>query len=123
MDDFYTNNKLNNLREKFPSLFKNIVFECGDGWYDILEDLAFNIKRIDVDCEVKQVKEKFGLLRVYVNSDFEEVYDLIHDAENKSKNICEKCGSDKDVILKAKPSNNYWLVNWCEKCRIKDKES
>ena len=68
------------LLEAYPRLYRgrneslktNLMpfgFECGDGWYGVLEalskDLA-NISRIwGIDIKAVQVKEKFGTLRFY----------------------------------------------------------
>ena len=66
------------LFKKYPSLFvdkdKPINetcmcwgIECGDGWYDILDELCNNITKLKNYHLIKfdQVKQKYGTLRVY----------------------------------------------------------
>lgn len=47
---------------------------------------------------VRQVKEKFGGLRFYMNNATEKQYDYVNFAENLSYRICEECGTMKDVM-------------------------
>ncbi|MBD3406180.1 MAG: hypothetical protein GF411_08700 [Candidatus Lokiarchaeota archaeon] len=54
------------FHEKFPELFSEnlISFCCGEGWKGIIEDVFEKIK--DRGAKVIQVKEKFGVLRIYL---------------------------------------------------------
>jgi len=67
-----------NLVESYPSLYRDYGgdirqtcmgwgFACGDGWYNIIDKLSYEIKKIDKKNRVVaiQVKEKFGGLRFY----------------------------------------------------------
>lgn len=75
-------------------------FECGDGWFDIIWNLCYNIDTMLKSeypelCDgfiVTQVKEKYGGLRFYVGSAPEEIFDLITITEEGSEKICEVCG-------------------------------
>lgn len=60
-----------------------------------------------------QVKEKFGMLRFYVQNATDEQMQLISFAENLSSRICEKCGSMKDAV----PGGNGWVKTLCPPCR------
>lgn len=62
------------LLKNYPKLYRqyywdmtqtamNWGFCCGDGWYDIINDLSEKLSKFDV--EAVQVKEKFGGLRYY----------------------------------------------------------
>lgn len=50
-------------------------WECGEGWYDILSELSYNLEELNLRfydkyrlrIEATQVKEKFGTLRFYYN--------------------------------------------------------
>ena len=85
-------------------------FECGDGWYELLDNLMDEIQKIDIDksVSVHQVKEKFGGLRFYIGSGNDEVYRLIGEAEDKSYKICEVCGKP------GKTNKSGWLRTSCE---------
>jgi len=89
-------------------------FECGDGWFDLINNLITKIDELDVNNEVRifQIKEKFGGLRVYIDGPgTDEIYDLIEKAENESYKICEKCGNP------GKPNKKGWISTLCDECR------
>ncbi len=95
-------------------------FDCGDGWFDILDELC---KKITARCEemgytdvrVSQVKEKWGTLRFYMNHADDEIYKYIDEAEAKSENTCEKCGAPGTCAL----TTNGWYGVRCDKCSKK----
>ena len=106
--------------EKWYEEAKKENYWCVEkGWKDIIITLCDKIITIDDNVEVIQVKEKFGGLRFYigaVESDrFDEIYDLVHEAEKESFNVCENCGSRKDVETKG-----GWLKTLCAECRKKE---
>ena len=86
------------LMNKFPaSWFERIGgIEVGDGWVDILNNLLTEfIPLAPPDFKVLQIKEKFGGLRVYHNSNIN--YDALHiailKAEMDSYKSCDVCGN------------------------------
>lgn len=95
-------------------------FDCGDGWFDIIYELC---RAIQKDCDdsgkyqvvALQVKEKFGLLRFYVDSGSDETYRLIEAAEEKSVETCEICGKPGKL-----DQVNGWWQTTCEKHGRKD---
>lgn len=129
------NDKL--LCEKYPKIFakrfshvteSNMAFgfECGDGWFDIIDTLCQSIQN-HIDHKVKyeslteeqiyslqvvaaQVKEKFGGLRFYVDGGDEYIDGLIGLAEGLSYRICETCGD------KGRTYNHGWVRTHCEPC-------
>jgi hypothetical protein len=90
-------------------------FECGDGWYNILDNLFANIKR-ELECNpikdfyIIQVKEKFGSLRVYTSYSTERIEQLIDWAEETSLETCENCGREAEVDYSG------WVKVLCPKC-------
>lgn len=95
-------------------------FECGDGWYKIMEELCEKIGNIP-GFKFSQVKEKFGMLTIYYNrpnteEDRKIVRAAINEAEDKSLVTCENCGEPGKRI-----STGGWLSTECKKCKaIKD---
>lgn len=93
----------------FPRVFpKGFRFECGDGWFQPLYDLA---KRIDPVLDklpqnaqdwfcASQIKEKFGTLRISFNcspghTEFDKnIQALARYTEYECMSICEKCGKE-----------------------------
>jgi hypothetical protein len=77
-------------------------FECGDGWFQILNQLMGNIQHYidwkNKDSEVvpqvvlDQVKEKFGTLRFYYTGGDDYIRGLVAMAESMSGVTCEECG-------------------------------
>lgn len=94
-------------------------FECGDGWYDLLEQLISQIDKYlshkykgeETDFEIVQIKEKFGGLRFYVHNADDAIYEMIRFAEDLSYKTCEYCGSNQDVMR-----SKGWIVTACKKC-------
>jgi hypothetical protein len=96
-------------------------FECGDGWFDLLNQLMGNIQH-HIDWKEKQrnwaiewnkenpnepreipklvsqvtldqVKEKFGTLRFYYTGGDDRIDGMVTLAEGMSGVICEGCGN------------------------------
>lgn len=85
--------------QKYPKLFGEslICFECGEGWFKLLDELFEKInviveKENFEDFRILQVKEKFGRLQIFINYGNDEIYNLINDATEKSTKMCELCG-------------------------------
>ena len=78
-------------------------FECGDGWYQILDSLCANIQS-HINWQNKQeekvpqvvatqVKEKFGGLRFYYDGGDDEISGMVRMAESWAAHTCEECGA------------------------------
>ena len=73
-------------------------FECGDGWFNLIDSLCESIQaHVDHSkCwQVKaiQVDEKYGGLRFYYSGGDDTVFALVSLAENLSERTCEVCGA------------------------------
>jgi hypothetical protein len=79
----------NKLWEKYPIIFSGrylslqeslipFGFECGDGWYDLInklcEDVTTLIENKNIKVTAVQVKEKFGGLRFYYGIESPETF-------------------------------------------------
>lgn len=129
------------LCEDYPLIFANRHkpmtetamcwgFDCGDGWYDLLDTLCYLIQRhIDHNKRVReimlakqsanipdevyqvvavQVKEKFGTLRFYYDGGDSFIDGLVAMAETMSSKICMTCGKP------GKLNTNGWWKSACE---------
>lgn len=118
----------NTLIQKYRSLFdpEEIIhdetkscmvwgIECGNGWYDILDEMMAKIASLNLPPEFtfSQIKEKFGTLRVYTSYCDERVEKIIEEAEAKSAVTCEICGKPGTVNQKG------WLKCRCADCETK----
>ena len=121
--------KWDELKAKCPLLFRHgITFECGIGWYDLLEELCLELEKIIEMAEInsklpegedsysaylyaEQIKEKFGTLRFYMSAAKDEIYAKIDKAEARSEITCEACGKP------GKLNREKWLKVRCETCK------
>jgi hypothetical protein len=69
------------------------IFEVEEGWYPLIKELITDLIALGWDKEVTQVKEKFGGLRFYVNSESDEMFKRIQKAEADSYVTCEVTGN------------------------------
>lgn len=122
----------NKLYTKYPKIFVQHTLpmsqtcmcwgiECGDGWYNLLDDLCSNLQTY-VDnsdfpqVEAVQVKEKFGILRFYLDDEDDVIEAFIDHAESISNKTCEICGTTDNV-----GHTIGWITTCCEAC-AKDME-
>jgi len=100
-------------------------FECGDGWFNILDQLMSNIQH-HIDWNNKnfekgykqykqvpqvtldQVKEKFGTLRFYYTGGDDVIGGMVRMAESMSAVTCEKCGNPGTT------GGQGWISTLCE---------
>lgn len=88
------------------------------GWRDIALE---TFKKIDeilkknpeerAAYQLEQVKEKWGMLRIYDNSGNSEIQDLLLELENESWKHCIDCGK------KSEYSSTGWVCPYCKDCR------
>jgi hypothetical protein len=125
-------NNYKNIVEKYPELFEFkegsqepfplFGFECGIGWYNIIDNackviysdyrrLKQNLKYAkdqeqalkeleqakDNLPKVVQAKEKYGTLRFYLDNGYKAAYKVASFAEYMSETTCEKCGNSGET--------------------------
>jgi hypothetical protein len=91
-------------------------FETGDGWFRIIYELSAEleelIRRLPAgerdEYYAVQVKEKFGTLRFYMNTETEEMSRAIREAEGRSASTCEVCGQTGTL------RGGGWLKTLCD---------
>ncbi|MDO2981412.1 MULTISPECIES: hypothetical protein [Mycobacteriaceae] len=73
-----------------------------DGWATLLTELRDDLLRIDPGHTVRQVKQKAGLLEVWVEPSDPSLADAVHErivaAQELSAVTCERCGQPGQVI-------------------------
>ena len=89
--------------------------DVGPGWLPLIEVLDRQLRRLDPDYRIEQVKEKFGGLRYYIitsegctNTD--RMYAIIDTIESLSFRICEDCGRPGEE------RENGWIRTLCDEC-------
>ena len=119
------------LCEKYPKMMVNRNspmmetcmcwgFECGDGWFNILDQLMGNIqhhldwknKKEEVVPQVTldQIKEKFGTLRFYYTGGDDVIDGMVRMAESMSAVTCEQCGNIGEC------RGGGWVHTTCTPC-------
>jgi hypothetical protein len=119
------------LCEKYPKMMVNRNkdmketcmcwgFECGDGWYNILNQLMGNIQHhidwknrngeVVPQVTLDQVKEKFGTLRFYYSGGDDIIDGMVRMAESMSGVTCEGCGNVGER------RGGGWIHTYCEPC-------
>ena len=102
-------------------------FSCGDGWFNILDQLMGNIQHhIDWNNQnfekgykqykqvpqvtLDQVKEKFGTLRFYYTGGDDYIHGMVTMAESMTAITCEGCGNP------GKQGGRGWIRTECRPC-------
>jgi hypothetical protein len=119
------------LIEKYPEIFRLTItplesklqypitlfsFECGDGWYNIIdavcaqiENREHNNNNVDwLSVVATQVKEKYGTLRFYYVGGDDYIDGVVAMAEAMSAVTCETCGAP------GKLREGGWLKTLCD---------
>lgn len=122
------------LVEKYPKILRDYLgdkmktcmawgIECGDGWYDLLDNLMEKIQFVSdksgVQLIASQIKEKFGTLRFYyqtesIDSETSKIVinifdDMIYCAEKTSAHVCETTGKGGTLC-----SRVGWMKTLCK---------
>jgi hypothetical protein len=107
------------LREEFPDCIGEWTHEVsiGEGWLPLARGLCRYLQGMSTEApespvKVLQVKEKFGGLRFYLDSQTEAQALVIQFAEMLSFSICERCGGMRDVAVEG-----AWRKALCRECR------
>ncbi len=140
------------LIKKYPKIFQkseagdepfdSFAFECGDGWFELInvlcqqiqQEVDYNIiynqniqprsksgalpktKQLSLQVIASQIKEKFGTLRGHFDNihceENKRIKGMISMAEAMSYNICEECGN------KATITTTGWIRRLCSSCYL-----
>ena len=114
------------LIRTYPTIYQSLEqcfpggerFECGDGWYSIVEERSEGLEAIarvrGVNrLNVVQVKEKSAAVRVYFDRPASEMAIAFVDAAiERSRVTCELCGASGEL----RRYREGWLRTLCERC-------
>ena len=117
------------LCAKYPDIFRDRHgdmrttamcwgFECGDGWYHIIDATCALIQNHEYNNKLNnvvmppviatQVKEKYGTLRFYYDGGDDYIDGVVAMAEYMSEVSCETCGAP------GKLRDSGWMRTLCD---------
>ena len=110
------------LQQEFPEQFAKDGTPCWStlpkGWQHLCREVMQKVKEHGVQLKWAQLKEKFGGLRMYEDladgTSPNDLYDWIHEAEQKSWHVCQECGSG-GAGTKQRVIHN-WRLTLCNHC-------
>ena len=99
-------------------------YDCvGKGWHGLVQ--AALLVLAAAGYEPTQIKEKFGLLRIYfarkhdnTSLVLENVYRVLEALESLSGFVCEQCGCNDGTVSTKSSEGGYWILTLCDKCRL-----
>jgi hypothetical protein len=109
----------NRLLERYPLSMKDLThIECRDGWYSLINEfikvMETEMSSLSLEDQefggLLQIKEKFGLLRIYVMGVSEKTWEKLREVEERSAKVCEFCGNPGSMGKYGK-----WLTTACSK--------
>lgn len=114
--------EFNDLRKADGGWYGCIV---NDGWKKLVLDVDEMLVKIDPNYKICQVKEKFGTLRYYYDTQLEygtverKMMDaIVEAAEFRSSITCERCGKYGELR-----TQRYYVLTLCDACdKERDKE-
>ena len=103
--------------------FKLFGIEHYYGWYGltlpVIEEIRlYNKSNPDNQIQIRQIKQKFGSLRIYVSDCPDYIEAMIAKAEYESKRTCEICGAGGKT-----ESINDWYWTLCEEHKKAKREA
>ena len=101
-------------------------YSVGDGWTPLVKEAIDLINKFNEDhsnnefpANIVDIKEKWGILQIDLNFYYKDLQEQIIRICLRSRNICEYCGTIKDVKT---TSIRGWAKTLCPKC-IKEEET
>lgn len=106
------------LMDSFSTMGYDFYYSIGKGWYKLMREVILAIDKYNFDhpdddqVHITYVKEKWGGLRIEIDSWAPEISDLILDIEERSYSICEECGKECSRF-----EHNGWVYTLCNDCK------
>src|SRR5438309_294407 len=108
------------LRQKFPALYAECRWiQCAVGWRGLIERASVELEALShregVPIEVLEIREKYGLLQIWLDAPTRRVEAaaeaIVLKVETESESTCELCGSAGTL-----QETNGWFKVRCPKC-------
>jgi len=111
---------LNELKALYPQLYSGCRWiSCGAGWRQLIERASANLNalacRENVPVQIEHIREKYGVLRIWVTAPSAAVdaaaEEIANSAETESESTCELCGCAGTLR-----EENRWFKVRCVAC-------
>lgn len=113
MRDFPTI-KLADLQPDFPGVFDGAQYvDVGIGWLDLIRNFIAEALPHDPSLAVLEIKEKFGTMRIWCDTDILGARLAKGKAECKSSMTCEVCGVEGH-LRRPPPGEFAWWRTLCD---------
>lgn len=91
------------------------------GWVDLVIEAFDELIKVGWNRQLSQVKQKFGMLRIYLASqggrDMTDMRGVIEKYETKSASVCEKCGTHGASRDTGDTTSTPWIITSCKSCQ------
>jgi hypothetical protein len=91
-------------------------FRVPDAWLRIVDDALGKMTTAGWDRELRQVKEKFGGLRLYLGPTSEALDAIIEEARAEAAKTCACCGDPGSLR-----NLGGWLATLCNPCELRER--
>jgi hypothetical protein len=115
--------QLEDLQAEYPGVFASARWvDVGVGWLPLIRNFVSEALPHDQSLTVHEIKEKFGAMRVWCDSDVLNVRLGKSKAEVKSGMTCEVCGA-AGYIRRPPPDRYSWWRCLCDQHASEDQRS
>lgn len=115
--------KLDDLREDHPGVFDTARYvDVGIGWLPLVRAFVAEALPHDPSLTVHELKEKFGTLRIWSDTDVTAARLAKAKAEIKSGYVCEVCGA-AGYVRRPPPDRMAWWRCLCDEHASPDQRS
>jgi hypothetical protein len=105
--------KLDDLREGFPGIFDTARYvDVGIGWLQLVRNFVAEALPHDPSLNVREIKEKWGTMRIWCDSEVVAARLAQGKAQAKSGMTCEVCGAE-GWLRRPPPGRFAWWRTLC----------
>ncbi|MDK4723104.1 hypothetical protein PH552_27500 [Rhizobium sp. CNPSo 3968] len=123
MHDDYPRTKLADLQADYPGVFDSARYvDVGIGWLPLISEFVTAALRHDPSLAVFEVKEKFGGMRIWCDTEVIEARLAMGKAQIKSELTCEACG-EEGFVRRPPPGRWAWWKCLCDEHASEDQRS
>lgn len=97
-------------RRESASTPRELALEVGPGWKKLAAKAVADIREVEPEATIAQVKEKFGELRIYLINGTEPAREIARATEEQAARTCMMCGKETPDVRNAANSRGWWTT-------------